>query len=586
MFKGIIFFIREGWKYDKLYILWRVLGSLLSALMPVAAALMPKYIIDELMGLQRTGMLITYVALFAGYAYLAGALNSFFSMDGFTRRCNVGKEFDMQLNRKLIESDYADIETPAFRDMKQKAEKFLYCDWHGFGYLLDCAVRIIGQAVTLIGLIAILSTLSPWFVLLFAGLAWLSAWLESRAKKKAMALSMGIVRDQRGMMYYNKVFDDISFGKEIRLNGISNWVLGHFDRFYTNINRSGKKQNDLFIRSGILRSGLTFLQQAAAYTFLIIRVISGEMSVGDFTMCVTAVTAFAEALRQIMDSIAEIRVYDMYYENLDEYLNLPCRMQEGKRLPVPDGGHRIVFENVSFRYPGATSWALRNINLTLNPLEKLALVGENGSGKTTLIKLLCRLYDPTEGRITIDGVDIRDIAHDDYRRLFSTVSQDYKLFDLPLRDNIALDQPADDARISAICQQVGLSEKLATLPQGLDTYVGREFDESGFLPSGGEAQKIALARAVYRNTPLIVLDEPTAALDPRSEYELYRSFNRLVGSKSAVYISHRMSSTRFCDVVAVLKDGRMVEYGTHPDLIGRNSYYTELYSMQAQYYTD
>ena len=153
MFKGIRFFIREGWKYDKLYILWRIMGSLLSALMPVAAALMPKYIIDELMGAQRPGTLITYVALFAGYAYLAGATNSFFSMDGFTRRCNVGKEFDMRLNRKLIEADYADIETPSFRDMKQKAEKFLYCDWHGFGYLLDCAVQIIGQSVTLIGLI-------------------------------------------------------------------------------------------------------------------------------------------------------------------------------------------------------------------------------------------------------------------------------------------------------------------------------------------------------------------------------------------------------------------------------------------------
>ena len=316
------------------------------------------------------------------------------------------------------------------------------------------------------------------------------------------------------------------------------------------------------------------------------RVVSGEMSVGDFTMCVTAVTAFAEALRQIMDSVAEIRAYDMYYENLDEYLNIPCRMQEGKRLPLSAGGHKIVFDDVSFRYPGAENWALRHINLTLNPHEKLALVGENGSGKTTLIKLLCRLYDPTEGRITIDGIDIRDIAHDDYMRLFSTIFQDYRLFDLPLRDNIALDRPADNARIRSICQQVGLGERLATLPQGLDTYVGREFDESGFLPSGGEAQKIALARAIYRDAPVIVLDEPTAALDPRSEFEIYRSFNRLVGEKSAVYISHRMSSTRFCDVVAVLNGGRLVEYGTHPELLNRNSYYAELYSMQAQYYTD
>jgi len=433
MFKGIIFFIREGWKYDKLYILWRVLGSLLSALTPIAAALMPKYIIDELMGAQRAEILVSYVALFAGYAFLAGALNSYFSMDGFTRRCGVGKEFDMRMNRKLVETDYANTESPAFRDMKQKAEKFLYCDWHGFGYLLDCAVQIIGQAATLVGLTAILSTLSPWFVLLFAALALISAYLESRAKKKAMALAMGIVRDQRGMMYYNKVFDDPCFGKEIRLNGIGDWVLGHFESLYNNINDSGKTQNDLFIRSGMLRSALTFLQQAAAYAFLIVKVTTGAMSVGDFTMCVTAVTAFAEALRQIMDSIAEIRAYDTYYENLDEYLNLPCRMQEGAQLPIPAGRHKLAFENVSFRYPGAANWALRDVSFTLNPGEKLALVGENGSGKTTLIKLLCRLYDPIEGMITIDGVDIRNIAHSEYMRLFSTVFQDYQLFDLPLR---------------------------------------------------------------------------------------------------------------------------------------------------------
>jgi len=298
------------------------------------------------------------------------------------------------------------------------------------------------------------------------------------------------------------------------------------------------------------------------------------------------VTAFAEALRQIMDSVAEIRAYDMYYENLDEYLNLPRRMQEGKRLPVPEGGHKIVFENVSFRYPGAENWALRHIDLTLSPHEKLALVGENGSGKTTLIKLLCRLYDPTEGRITIDGADIRDIAHDDYMRLFATVFQDYRLFDLPLRDNIALDRPADDNRIAAVCREVGLGERLASLPEGLDTYVGREFDESGFLPSGGEAQKIAIARAIYRDAPVMILDEPTAALDPRAEYELYRIFDRLTEGKSAVYISHRLSSTRFCDVIAVLKDGVLAEYGTHSELISRGGHYAGLYSLQAQYYTD
>jgi len=585
MFKGIRFFIREGWKYDKLYILWLILGGLLSALMPIGAALMPKFIIDELTGLQRPGRLILYVALFAGYALIAGALNSYFGMDGFTHRCNVGKEFDMHMNRLLLEADYPYIESPEFRDMKEKADKFLTSDWHGFGYLLDCAVRIIGQSVTLFGLVAILSTLNIWFVLLFALLALASAWIESRAKKKAMALSMGIVKDQRGMMYYNKVFDDISFAKEIRLNGISGWILNKFGTFYSRINACLKKQNGLFIRSGVIRAGLTFIQQAAAYAFLIVKVLAKAMTVGDFTMCVTAVASFAEALRQIMDSIAEIRAYDMYYDKLDEYLNLPRRMGEGKR-PVPEGAHEIRFENVSFRYPGAENWALRNINLTLQPGRRLSLVGENGSGKTTLIKLLCRMYDPTEGVIRLDGVDIRELDYAGYMRLFGAVFQDYRLFDMPLRDNITLGAAADDAQLTAICESVGLGERLAKLPNGLDTYIGREFDEQGFLPSGGEAQKIALARALFRNSPVIVLDEPTAALDPRAEYELYRAFDSLVGGKTAVYISHRMSSCRFCDEIAVLDGGRLVEYGAHGQLMAKQGQYAGLYGMQAQYYTD
>ena len=586
MLKGIRFFIREGWKYDKKYVLWMVFSELLSALTPIAAALMPKFIIDELMGAKRVEYLVCYVALFAGYALLSGALNSYFLKDGFTRRCQVGKEFDMRMNRRLIQADYPDIESPDFRDMKQKAEKFLTCDWHGFGYLLDCAIRIMGQMIALAGLMTILSTLHIGFVLFFAALALISAQVESRARKKAMALSMGIVRCQRGMMYYSKVFDHLAFAKEIRLHGIGDWVLAHFEKFYNHSNACIKKQNDLFIRSGVLRSGLAFLQQTAAYAFLIIRVLSGAMGVGDFTMCVTAVTALAEALRKMMDSVAEIRAYDLYYEKLDEYLFFPCHMREGKGLPIPEGDYEIVLDDVSFRYPGAEKWALRHISFTLHPGEKLSLVGENGSGKTTLIKLLCRLYDPTEGTIRLNGVDIRELHYDRYMALFSAVLQDYQLFDLPLRDNIALNREADDARIIALCHQVGLGERLAHLPKGLSTYVGRELDEQGFLPSGGEAQKIALARALYRNAPILILDEPTAALDPRAEYNLYKTFHSLTGGKSTVYISHRLSSARFCDTIAVLEKGRLAEYGTHRQLMEKKGRYAALYAMQAQYYTD
>lgn len=216
----------------------------------------------------------------------------------------------------------------------------------------------------------------------------------------------------------------------------------------------------------------------------------------------------------------------------------------------------------------------------------MSIVGENGAGKTTFIKLLTRLYDPTEGEILFNGVNIKKIEYEQYMSLFSTVYQDYKLFSFSLKDNIALNLPVDDKRIQTVLERVGLSEKLRTLPKGMDTMLYKNFAEDGFEPSGGEGQKIALARALYRDTSFVILDEPTAAWDPRAEYEMYRNFNEMVAGKTAVYISHRMSSTKFCDKVAVFTKGKLVEYGTHNDLIKKDGLYKELFDMQAQYYKE
>ncbi len=586
MFKGLRFFIREGWKYDKKYVIWLVLSQLLNSLIPVAAALLPKLVIDELTGAQRVNRLVMYVAILAGYLLIANVLTSYFTKDSFSHRCRVDAAFHNELHRRLTLADYANLESPAFQDMKAKAQKFLTCDFHGFGYLLDCAVNILGRLVTVIGLIAILSTMEIWFILLFMVLAVIASTIESSAQKKAMSVSMQIVQNQRHWMYYIDLFENVRWAKELRLNGISEWTLGKERTYSGKANDGIKMQNDLFIASGVKRAGLTFVQQCVAYGILIAKVISGSVSIGSFTMCVSAVTSFAEAMRQILDSVNEIRAYDMYYDKLDEYLNVPAKLREGKRLPVADGEHRFEFRNVGFRYAGSEVWALRNVNITIESGQKLSLVGENGSGKSTFIKLLCRLYDPTEGTILMDGVDIRDMDYEQYLARFSTVFQDFSLFDFSLRENLAFDGRVNDERIMEVIRQVGLEQRVSTLPNGLDTNVGRTFDEQGFEPSGGEAQKIALARALIKDAPVVILDEPTAAMDARAEYELYRSFNDLTLGKTAIYISHRMSSSRFCDKVAVLENGRLSEYGTHDELMALGGQYAELYAMQAQYYID
>ena len=285
-----------------------------------------------------------------------------------------------------------------------------------------------------------------------------------------------------------------------------------------------------------------------------------------------------------MENFVDVKAYGPYYEAMEEYMNVPDAMRQNSRLGVPTGPHTIEFRNVSFRYPGQMCNALKHVNIVLNPGEKLAVVGENGAGKTTFIKLLMRLYDPDEGEILLDGVNVRDIAYEQYMALFSTVFQDYRLFAFSLKENVCFGAEASDAEIEALLRRVGLGERLDTLPQGVHTPVFKEFDEGGFEPSGGEGQKIALARALFKNSPIVVLDEPTAALDPKAEYELYRRFDELVAEKTAVYISHRLSSAKFCNRIAVFHNGEIIELGTHDVLMRQGGAYARLFAMQAQYY--
>ena len=597
MFKGLVFFVKQGWKYDKCYILWRVLYQFVNSMIPVIAALAPRYIIDELMGEARPQMLMLYVGVPAGYTLIAGGLSVFFSMDGFTRRCRVAAEFDSELHRRLARADLEQLENPDFLDMQEKAKKFLNSDWHGFGYLLDSALNIVGQVFTLAGVAAIIATLDVRVVLIFLVLTGIGTLAEGRAKEQAAKLTEQISADQRGWMYYAGLFENFNYGKEIRLNAMGDWLLKRERAFFTRVNDNLKQQNDGYIRSGLIGSGCTFLQQCAAYTWLILRTMQGGISVGSFTMYVSAVTSFASALRTVLDNLTEIRVYDRFYDRLDEYLSVPVRLRgdvgdrnsdisaRNEKRILPEGEHVIEFRNVGFRYSGSDTWALRDVNLTLKPETKLAVVGENGAGKTTFVKLLTRLYDPTEGVIMMDGIPIQEYDYDSYMSAFSAVFQDYRLFSFSLEENVTLASPADERRVEKILRRVGLGEKLDDLPKGIHTAVYKNFDENGFEPSGGEGQRIALARALYKDAPIVVLDEPTAALDPRAEFELYQHFNELTKGKTAVYISHRLSSTRFCDEIAVFAGGRIVERGTHEELMERKGAYAELFEMQAQFYT-
>ncbi len=323
------------------------------------------------------------------------------------------------------------------------------------------------------------------------------------------------------------------------------------------------------------------------YLLVCIKAWAGAFGLGTATQYIGSVTSFFGGFSELMKCIGVMRINSSFLDTVFELLDTPNTMYQGSLTTEKrsDIQYDVEFRDVSFKYPGSEAYALRHVNMKFKVGSRLAVVGMNGSGKTTFIKLLCRLYDPTEGEILLNGIDIRKYRYDDYMKIFSVVFQDFQLLALPLGQNVAASQTYDAARVLDCLNKAGFGEKLAKMPHGLDTYLYKSVDTEGVDVSGGEAQKIAIARALYKDSPFIILDEPTAALDPIAEAEIYSKFDEIAGDKTAVYISHRLSSCKFCDEIAVFDSGSVIQQGTHSDLLAdERGKYFELWNAQAQYY--
>ena len=587
MFKGLSFFCKFSWSNDKRYIIYNILSQILTSTMLIISVAMPKFIIDSILIADYT-MAIILISTVIGYNLIASFISNYLMMTVMTIRVKLSAKFDIYIHRKLAETDYENIESSNYIDMKQKADRYLYGDGSGFSYIFEKSLMIIGHIISLIGVAVIIVLINVYMIIAFLVLMILNALVENWAKKRSNKIFLEQVNVERKWKYYSTLFENFMYGKEIRINNLCNWFLKEEEAYANEVIGFYKKRNKYLMQSNSISIFVSFLQQAVACAIVLYGTIKGTLSVGDFVMFFAAVMAFSPAVQKVFSTIVDVKSYSIFYDALNDYVNIPAKMRSTKDIKISEGDHIIEFKDVSFKYPNQSSWALEKVNIKIEKNQKLSIVGENGAGKTTFIKLLMRLYLPNEGEILLDGVNINDYNYDEYMRLFSTVFQDYKLFSFSIKENIQLSGTKDgsnDSKILEILDSLGF-DKINKLPDGIDTKIYKDFDDNGFEPSGGEGQKIALARAIYKDANIIILDEPTAALDPRAEYEIYQGFNNIVKNRMAIYISHRLSSTRFCDVIAVFKDGRIVEYGSHDELITTKGLYSELYGMQAQFYVD
>lgn len=490
---------------------------------------------------------------------------------------------------KTLDMDYEALETPEMLDRLQKAKRATAGDWQGVQGMMTYMQVLFTQIISIIIAIIIMTSFDPLIIFVIAVLSYIQfLYFEHIRKKDKKEMWDAMMPHWRKLEYMETVTTDFSYAKDIRLFGMKKFLAQKQKDVYDEELRHWTKSRQYWIYNSIFSHGISLVRQLIITGWLVYSVIAKDLSIGNFTLYLASAGAFSNAINEVLSALSALRERSAHTDDYRSFMDLPG--DSGKdTIPVPKADKYVfTFENVSFRYKGQEKYALKNLNITVAAGEKLAVVGLNGAGKSTFIKLLLRLYDVSEGRILMNGTDIRRFDRAEYYRLFSPAFQDVTVFAFPMAENVSMSPPdeTDKNKAEKCVREAGLGDKMDKLEKGIDTELLKVLYDDGVDLSGGEKQKLALARALYKGSDVIVLDEPTAALDALAEYRLYKSFNGLVGNRTAVYISHRLSSTRFCDRVAMFKDGEMTETGTHEELMAKNGDYAEMFRVQAQYYVE
>ncbi len=568
--------------------------SLLSALTAVALNLINLYVSPKVLSVVERNApvaeLIGTIGIFVLALMLVSAASAYVNTNALYGRISVRQELITRLNKKAATTSYPNLSNEKFRELNIKSQMSINSNSSAteaiWTTLTDLVTNIIGFAVYIL----LLSSVQPVLlavVLLTSTISYLvgnrlNEW-GYRHREEEMKLSNGVY-------YLTTCGRNLAAAKDIRIFGLRPWIDELYQKGMDAYTAFHQKAEGVYLWAKVVDLVLTFVRNGIAYAYLIALVVAEGLDVAEFLLYFSAVSGFAAWVTGILDGFTTLHKQSLDISSVREYLEFdePFQFDGGEHIRVEsDRMYEIRLENVSFCYPGADHDTLTNINLTLCPGEKLAVVGLNGAGKTTLIKLICGFLDPTQGRVLLDGTDIRKYNRADYYTMFSAVFQNFSLLAGTIATNVAQDNvDMDMERVQECVDKAGLRKKIASLKDGFDTNLNREVFEDAIMLSGGETQRLMLARAIYKDAPFIVLDEPTAALDPIAEAELYQKYHEMTGGKSSIYISHRLASTRFCDRIILIDKGIIAEEGSHEQLLAKGGKYAALYEVQSKYYKE
>lgn len=579
------YMVLSSWRMDQWLIPMVIVSAGCGCSVELLWSLFNKYIIDFTLGdgvrehLLRGMLGLIVVILMMKLAY--GMLAQFVGQTKF-RKCNY--LFSRELYAKQMDVDYETLENPATKKLFERAKESV-------GRMLEFYKRIedtVGLTISLLGWSAVVFTLSPWLIAVIVVptigyyyiVKYKIAWFRDH--------TIRWVDIDRKLSYIRNKSADFKSAKDIRLYHMQGWFGEMFQQFLEKRLWWYKKQDRVEGWNGFFQILIVSVRDIAAYGYIVWQISSGNMTAGEFLLYFNSVGAIADAFYHILDHIASFGWLTTGISWYREFLELPDKTNRGEGVPLPADDFEIRFENVCYRYGGAQKDTIHDLSFTIQAGEKIAIVGNNGAGKTTLIKLMCGIYQCTGGQIYIGAHRIEEYNRDELFALYATVFQDIHVMPSRIVENIVMSGEVDAESLEYAIEHSGFADKIRELPEGLDTYLVKSVYDDATDLSGGEMQKLALARALYKQRTycarVLILDEPTAALDPIAEQNMYQEYARFTTGKISVFISHRLASTQFCDRIFYLKDGRIMECGTHNELLGAGGEYAHIFEVQSRYY--
>ncbi len=588
MWQNTGFMVNLAWKNVKSVIFICIVLAIATAGKTVAGMLITPMILKKVESMAPLSeLIITILSFSLGIMFLSAA-ESYFNENSLFGRIEVRSKIINKISLKNAKTSYPNLMDENFNNLREKASNTTSSNNESTEYIWTTLTNIITNCLGFIFYLALLSGLNPLLALIVVITTVIDYFINKKVKQYEYDHRAEFAEINKKLNYTGSVQINRDYGKEIRLFGLKTWLDDLWQSLFNLLNFHWRKLEKVYFYGSIANVVLTFLRNGIAYAYLIWVTLNREMTASEFLLYFSTVGGFANWVTGILDEFAQLHKESLDISIVREFLEYPepFKFEEGEPL-VKDLNkeYEITLENVSYRYPKAEKDTIHNMNLTIHKGEKLAIVGLNGAGKTTLVKLACGFLDPTEGRVLLNGEDIRKYNRHDYYEMFSAVFQDFSLMEATVIENIAQTVSGFDEKLALEClDKAGLTQKIHSLPQGINTHIGREVYLDGVELSGGQVQRLMLARALYKNGPILVLDEPTAALDPIAENDIYMKYNEMTKGKTSLFISHRLASTRFCDRIIFLKDGNISEEGTHEELLKLKGDYAELFDVQRQYY--